>query len=347
MRHDSSVLDTLRATAVLLVLFDHLCETLAPIHPYDWYLGRLGVLLFFVHTSCVLMMSMRRTTLVGWPLAWHFYVRRVFRIYPLSILTVLVVLVAGIPRVAWSLETPDSSVRTVVANLLLVQDLAGVQSVTAPLWSLPLEIQMYVLLPAIFVLTGRGNSLSRAWGIWTVGLLLAITSPLPGLRLQMFVPCFLSGILGFCLSLRVIPRVPFWIWPLSLLGLTGLYVGISIVGVAVHSGPAAWLTCLLAGLLLPLVRETTSWVRPASATVAKYSYGIYLAHMPALWVAFAVLAAWPRPVQWGVFILLLAGVSALVFHLIEQPLMRLGGRIADAGWSPGARQRSAVAFRQL
>ena len=47
------------------------------------------MLLFFVHTSLVLMYSMQRSPLRGGALFRDFYIRRFFRIYPLSILTVL------------------------------------------------------------------------------------------------------------------------------------------------------------------------------------------------------------------------------------------------------------------
>jgi len=345
MKQDSSVLDTLRAIAVLLVLVDHICETVAPIHPYDWYMGRLGVLLFFVHTSCVLMMSMQRTPMTGLPLARHFYIRRAFRIYPLSILTVAVVLMVGVPQVAWSPELPDRSVLTVVANLLLVQDLVGAHSVSAPLWSLPLEIQMYVLLPGIFILINRGASLSRALGLWIFGVLVAVLVPSFGPRLPLFVPCFLSGIIGFCLSQRVKPRMPFWIWPIALIGLATLYTVLSSASDAVHSEYAAWLTCLAAGILLPTVRETTSWIRHVSRVIATYSYGIYLAHMPALWVAFVVLGDWPIAAQWAMFFVLLAGASVLAYHALEQPMVRLGNRIANRAQPSRTGNRAVVAVR--
>ena len=95
----SSNLDVLRAIAVLLVLAQHLSRRMHIEH-IAWVptssLGLFGVLLFFVHTSLVLMYSLHRSKdrcgLHGPPLLRDFYIRRAFRIYPLSILAICVAL---------------------------------------------------------------------------------------------------------------------------------------------------------------------------------------------------------------------------------------------------------------
>src|SRR5580698_5370161 len=96
-------LDMLRAIAVLCVFFAHLCLIAlefgylpVPTHVEIWkilltQLGRVGVLFFFVHTALVLMLSLDRTQPVG--LIVNFYIRRIFRVYPLCIVCILAVLV--------------------------------------------------------------------------------------------------------------------------------------------------------------------------------------------------------------------------------------------------------------
>src|SRR5467141_1625933 len=87
-------LDVLRAIAVLLVLLDHVAFfSGAPesVKGPFFVLGHAGVVIFFVHTSLVLMRSLERTQargLKGWLRARDFYMRRAFRIYPLAITTV-------------------------------------------------------------------------------------------------------------------------------------------------------------------------------------------------------------------------------------------------------------------
>ena len=87
LRKESPNLDLLRSVAVLAVLADHVAATrgIAQKHIFLWDLGSWGVLLFFVHTSFVLMMSLERLQFAGQQLYATFYIRRFFRIYPLSI----------------------------------------------------------------------------------------------------------------------------------------------------------------------------------------------------------------------------------------------------------------------
>src|SRR4029077_14847648 len=120
-------LDVLRAVAVLSVLTDHLLTTwdLFP-QSVRWGLGRMGVLLFFVHTSLVLMSSLEREGGVrGWVRA--FYLRRAFRIYPLAIAAVLGAVLIGVPSHGqpWWVTTrePAPTAGTVIANLSLTQNL--------------------------------------------------------------------------------------------------------------------------------------------------------------------------------------------------------------------------------
>jgi peptidoglycan/LPS O-acetylase OafA/YrhL len=95
----SANLDLLRAIAVLCVYFAHLLDALGR-HDFG-SLGRFGVILFFVHTSFVLMGSLERLQQTGtddWTLTLGFWCRRLFRIYPLSILFVVLMMVFRISQ---------------------------------------------------------------------------------------------------------------------------------------------------------------------------------------------------------------------------------------------------------
>lgn len=130
----------------------------------------------------------------------EFYARRAFRIYPLSIAVVVLVLALQIPRnPAVSFVWPGW--KAVVANLLLVQNLFDYKSIANPMWSLPYEVQMYLSLPIIYRVLRAASY--RAWavagwwaGAWGASLL---ASYLPHGNLVYYAPCFMGGIVGFAL----------------------------------------------------------------------------------------------------------------------------------------------------
>jgi peptidoglycan/LPS O-acetylase OafA/YrhL len=135
---ESANLDILRAAAVIAVYVNHACYTLGA-YGTKWFspatLGRAGVLFFFVHTSLVLMLSLRRSATNGRVHALVFYVRRAFRIYPLSILCVLACLMFHIPQAPWE-SLPHVTTLDIASNLLLIQNLTGSSSICSPMWSL-------------------------------------------------------------------------------------------------------------------------------------------------------------------------------------------------------------------
>ena len=146
-RLPSRNLDLLRAVAVLCVLADHVAIAATPPGNIEWgWVGRAGVLIFFVHTALVLMGSLERSG--GTRVVWlgQFYLRRAFRIYSLAIAAILFVIVLRIPvhtphaGMAAPFIAPDRS--TLAANLLLIQNLVGKRDIIGVLWTLPIEVQM-------------------------------------------------------------------------------------------------------------------------------------------------------------------------------------------------------------
>jgi peptidoglycan/LPS O-acetylase OafA/YrhL len=98
------------------------------------------------------MRSMQRSGLSGLDLMKTFYIRRFFRIYPLSILTVLGAVALHLHANGRGISFgPRPQPLELTSNLLLVQNLTYSDSIVGPLWSLPIEVQMYVLLPFFFL----------------------------------------------------------------------------------------------------------------------------------------------------------------------------------------------------
>jgi peptidoglycan/LPS O-acetylase OafA/YrhL len=338
--HDSPNLDLLRSVAVLAVLADHIAGTfgIAQRHPFFWALGRWGVLLFFVHTSLVLMMSMGRLGLNGRKLHVTFFIRRFFRIYPLSIVVVGVVLIAHIPPTSWSEGFVHPDLGIIFSNFLLCQNLILKDSLIGPLWSLPYEVQMYLLLPALFIFV-RKTTTGPLVGLWlsSVGLGLAqswLAATNHGRRLHLdilgiaqFVPCFLVGVIAYHLLRQRQKRwLPFWIWvsTLCIAGVAYLRWNAS----AGYVGYPEWVCCLPIGLVVVYCAESRHrWFNFLTHHLARYSYGLYLGQVPVLWLVFVRLKYLPLSVQWPLFLFLIAAVPVASYHLIEHPFVKFGASI--------------------
>src|SRR5579862_8387237 len=216
---DSPNLDLLRAIAVLSVYIGHLLQALhvnsRSLPMMD--IAQTGVLLFFVHTSLVLLLSLERLPAAGWRLFAGFYTRRFFRIYPLSIVTVVAMLALHVPGFPTrSYVWPGWS--AVMSNLALTQNVTGHQSFPEPLWSLPFEVQMYVVLPFLFLLLRAFRLAWIPFALWiaaVAGILGMLAFQVPVLpRLLGYTPCFLGGVIAYRLWGKTKPRLPAWIWPL-------------------------------------------------------------------------------------------------------------------------------------
>ena len=329
-------LDILRAVAVLCVLTDHILTAVTtPGNLTAGWLGRAGVLIFFVHTALVLMGSLERSgeTRRGW--VKRFYIRRAFRIYPLAIVAIVFVLVVRIPS-----RTPQvglvapfyaPNANLVLANLLLAQNLVARRPLIGVLWTLPIEVQMYIALPICFLIARR--SVRGVLALIAAGMLCAVAwrakLPIPGLwRLTTleFVPCFLGGVLAYALlRRRPAKRVPAGAW---LVAIALLLAAFSFVQSHHDSLAPQWAFCLSLGLVIPFVRELPrSALTRAGNVIATYSYGIYLLHIPALWFALVLFRGAPLVVQWLIFAFLACALPWAAYHLVERPGIRVGQRL--------------------
>jgi peptidoglycan/LPS O-acetylase OafA/YrhL len=321
-------LDVLRAIAVFCVVACH-AAPLTPIanqYVIATAIGRFGVITFFVHTALVLMLSMERSgTQPGW--VHRFYVQRAARIYPLAWLCIAAVLIChASPGLKAPFSTP--SIGNMLANLSLTQNIFGSSSISGPLWSLPFEVQMYLLLPGIFWLVRR-EGISAALLLLLGSVIIAITekaiSP-PGQRLTEFFPCFIGGVIAYA-GARSRGSIPAVIWPLALLLTVFAFCMLCVWSKSLNPF-LEWLTCIVLGIALPFFREMrASWATRAAETVARYSYALYLSHLPLLWLCFERLRAaqWQR---WLTFLVLACLIPPLLYHGLEAPMIRAGKKLA-------------------
>lgn len=319
-------LDLMRAIAVLCVVVDHtmLAKGIFNFHGLDvMWLGVFGVYLFFVHTCLVLMWSLERR-----PHALDFYVRRAFRIYPLAIVSILVMVVCNLPMggdAHHPFQTNHYTFANVGANLLLVQNVLRQPDLTGVLWSLPLEVQMYLLLPMLFLYARREAALWPLLLLWGAGAAI-IRSQIPspyGNSMLTVIPHFLPGVIAYVGYKRRKERLPGWTFPLTL----GIVGGSFMMDPQAHHG---WFACLFLGLALPSFQPIRNrFLIRASHLIAKYSYGIYLFHAWGIVLAFHTLRGRSLGLQLAIELATVGMLSVGGYHLIEHPMVRLGSRVAN------------------
>ena len=332
-------LDFMRAVAVLLVLFGHLTYFLGlmDLGPLRLILaGIMGVQIFFVHTCFVLMLSLERQwkNQTAAELFSSFMVRRVFRIYPLSIFVICLVVAFRLPMAelqSGQFVAMPLHPALVVSNLLLVQ--SSRNSILGPTWSLPYEMAMYLFLPWLFLLLYANKSVWRLAAGWSFSVLagLAFLTYLGGGHYNnflLYVPCFLPGVIAYQLQRTRRRQLPAFVWPGVVIGVVLLYLWNQ--NLASDSWIKGWIACLALGASSPFFAQISApWLTEPSRLIAKYSYGIYLSHFFCIWLMFDRLHyVLPRAARLTLFAALVALLPIAFYHFLEEPLIQLGKRVA-------------------
>jgi peptidoglycan/LPS O-acetylase OafA/YrhL len=279
---------------------------------------------FFVVSGFQITLSYERS-----PSLWSFYVRRIFRLYPMYACIVLIqtaIMLALLP--GGPLSEPHSTLRYLSANLVLANflqyDIGGVLSglhnpgINPSLWTLKIEIGFYLIVPAIVVATKR-------WG-WGVLALIFVASvayslvtlhmqdirlarQLPG-QLQFFVAGMALYLYGA--RLRIHPLVSVVIAVLFLIAWSVIHPippGIRPVLVAAFVYSFA--------LCLPVVRLRTD-----------ISYSVYLLHGPLIQMLILLgLFRDTMPFLAGVVAAVIA-VALVTERLVERPGTAFGRRLS-------------------
>ena len=335
---DTANLNFVRSVAVISVVVEHTLLALK-IYRVGHYeiqeLGVLGVLVFFVLTSLVLMWSLERK-----PHTLDFYIRRFFRIYPLAWAVILTAYVFHAPTggsaYAFFLYSNPNWKQLIYQSSLFTP---GHRQLVSVMWTLPYEVDMYLLLPAVFFFVQRNFSLWPLLLIWTVALLNGIQVPPEGHTFLVAVGYFLPGVMayiGFGQGWR--PRFPGWMLPLFLLVMWAVF----LYDFNFHK---AWFFCLIVGLSLPLFRQMRAkWVMEPSRLIARYSYGAYLTHPFAIVIGLYLLRGYSLPVRLACEFIPLVVLPVLAYHALEHPMIRLGSRLA-AKAETRSEQRELVHYR--
>ncbi|MFT4115742.1 acyltransferase family protein [Bradyrhizobium sp.] len=346
------ILDFYRFVAALGVFIFHLKNIDTGISP-AWN-GSYGLFvdMFFILSGFVIAYSYP-TSSTGFRGYARFLVRRIARIYPLHLLTLLAFVV-----LAWigiSGPTSHASVTDFIHNALLIQawGVSDHLSFNSPSWSISAELFCYLLFPLLMLLAGRVSALTLAiivaclYGILAHGHL-----PIWQDRSQMYganydygmlraLPSFLNGILLAILFKQFRSRGT---KPVALAGILVFLVSILVLNVFAKPDLAIILFSL--AILLTAIGESAFKGIPGAAWLGRLgntSYAIYMLHELLLILLFKPI--WHRlglqPSDFPVFALvccvILTIAAGITYRLVENPARKLLNRL-----TPGALPKQAA-----
>jgi peptidoglycan/LPS O-acetylase OafA/YrhL len=332
-------LDGVRGIAIALVLVCH-CGYLFPAPFREWLsLGWVGVDLFFV-LSGFLITRILLASCGQEGYFRNFYFRRALRIFPLYFLFVGAYFFFLLPmahRYGFILDR-NASDQWWFWSYLANWHYGSTHSTLTHLWSLGIEEQFYLVWPAVVALvpTKRLGQTCLGLAAFSLGAR-AILIGYAGLgrEASFFTACRIEGIaLGAWLAIGFRFRRP---GTVALMAATGLVLLLRSGGPNGFAMTVAGITlvAILFAMFLQAVispgREGSlaSWVlrRDILTRLGKYSYAIYLLHMPLLTVAVRV----HERRNWSPALLFLGGILGsyllgwLSWRVFESKILQLKG----------------------
>lgn len=307
-----------------LALYGPMCEVAESLAPAlrDWLVeqGRLAVQVFLVMAGFLAARSMLphpaaepRATGVAAAIG-----RRFLRLAePAWVALLAAMFAAWVARALIDHPTiPEApTLLQVLAHLLMVQDVAGLEALSAGVWYVAIDLQLFAL---VALLCGLRRGIARpARSALTVLLLLAgVTLSLllfnrePDLDVWAiyFVGAYGLGMLAHWAvsARRPVSRIG---WLLAILTLTGLALWLDWRVRILLAGTSA----LVLALLVPLDLRLPAWLARPVAALSHLSYTVFLLHYPVLLLTGALIGRlWPDAPQVHALGLVLAWALSLL-----------------------------------
>ena len=348
-------LDSLRGIAALAVSFHHSVFAIAGVSFSDStypLFGQTPVVCFFLLSGFVLSCSlMKQGALTAGGIAGY-YIRRIFRLYPVAVISLIFSAFAAYFYVSPNEGTPTSDwMKTIITDAHGVSGLKGYcretfllgLSFTHPVWTIRIELVASLLLPLVIVALKRYDWLNIAFGM----MLVLVCAKAWGADFHNgvflhFTGYFLAFYLGY-LTCLIRPSLSL----LSVSATKSLLLLFAILWIlnahkVFHVIPD---TLILAGTLMVLVpcnwpRLKRSLGRAPLHFLGHISFSFYLIHWPVLILTWSVMAhyctGFVSHVPHGILALILFLVSvAIAIPLsglsecfIERPFNHLGHRLS-------------------
>ncbi len=297
--------DGMRALAALYVVLNHAWLQSWPVavygdHPSGWFLtltgwldhGLFAVVVFIVISGfCLMMPVVKRDGTLGTEGARGFFLRRARRILPpyYAALGLSIALGAGLLAARTHTLYDESRPITtwgVVSHIFLVHNLhfRTLYQISAPLWSIAVECQVYLLFPLLLLLRRQMGNVAVLGGTYIVGLMVSnVIAGTPYLGLSPMYPFYFAlGMFAAEVISEKCTKLYVWIGASAAV----LFVAFSLNSILQKM---LWTQILLAiagmcALIVcaqwpgnPLAR-LCAW-RPI-AWMGSFSYSLYLIHFP-------------------------------------------------------------------
>jgi peptidoglycan/LPS O-acetylase OafA/YrhL len=340
-------LDIMRGIAPVLVIYSHVVALYLDPHKVDTgvvdvlsenlrdplrleqHMGHLAVVLFFLVSGFII-------TQVGTQESHReFAIKRVFRVYPLLIVTVGLTALLSI----WHLEVLRTgqhfsiTLESVLANFTLANYFMVPQVILVGVaWTLVIEILFYTTVLLLLAVLRRWAWLAILieMGMVLAALLLAreFGSSFFLLAVNMsYLPVVLLGQVTWSVWSG---RVPLWAGTLLGLGCWTLYVLGDIRNMGRLDDAYSSTAALGFGIFIVLLLAESK-LRPTKpiSFLADRSYSLYLLHGPVAFPVFeALYGKLPLVVVIILGLALTVGAAELTFRFVEQPAQRIGRKLS-------------------
>ena len=312
---------------------------------FSWFnFGPFGVAVFFLISGLVIPISLRQHS------RRTFLVARLLRIYPtfMAALAVSLLVVWANAR-WWGLPFPAGP-RTVLGNMLLIQNILGEPDVTLVSWTLAIELKFYLVMMLVrpAILSGSVSALFMV-GFAALAGNLAATSPAlaPWIaavpQVENVIYWESSGLvfmlIGVLFNYRLRGLVSLAHALAAGAGLTALFVAVWCTGAFADQYPVVTVNYLYALALFGALFALRGRVPriPLLDALAAISFPLYLVHSLVGYSALKALtmgAGLSYRAALPVTLILVLAVAALLHVSVERPTIALGKRLSRAG-SPG------------
>ena len=303
--------DALKLVAAQVIVWHHLCAygPLADAAAVAWpefaallyNQGRFAVQVFLVVAGFLAAQGLGQLKRWNAPTLRRLVFKRFARLaWPLYAALVLAVVASAITRHALppAMLSIPTDMWQLLAHLLLLQGVLGIEPLSAGIWYVAIDLQLYVLLLLCFalpaLLTGQRTRAMHVTMVFTVALMLLSLWCLNRITtLDDWAPYFFGSYgLGACAwwASRSPQR---WIWCVGLAATV-------LVALAVDFRGRILLAAITAGVLLVCgesaqgahTSKPTFWRRGPLQAAASRSYALFLVHFPVLLLANGAWVWW-------------------------------------------------------